>query len=415
MNKKSFCPRFIYIPTLFVLCFLINSSVHAQQTNYSTRATVDLYADLETAKKLPCGQRDEAIKIGKVIIERFDDGELNNQTNKQVIDWAKKEIFVIEEEDKACRLENSLDTLYENYKTAKKSPCGERNKAIAIGKRIIELYADDADNKTVIDFIRYDIPKIEEADRICRRDNSYNQNYKAKNWSGFFAVSKEIIEEEGDSRLALDVMLTLTSVGLKITAYDKSNAYNSETVYYAKKAIELIEAGVRTKARWGVFEPYESREKALGWLNYTIGYISYFRFNENKKAIPYFYQAAQYDMEFKYDAFIYQAVAIYYFDKEAVLASSLAVNDFIVKANNAVNNPFDDGFGNTSKETAKQNEITALHKNLVNLYNMRYNLEQGENVNDLADYIQKIINRPLIDPSAKIYGKKSTQAQIGTQ
>lgn len=415
MNKKSFCPRFIYIPTLFVLCLLLNSPVHAQQTNYSTRATVDLYADLETAKKLPCGQRDEAIKIGKVIIERFDDGELNNQTNKQVIDWAKKEIFVIEEEDKACRIENSLDPLYANYKIAKKSPCGERNKAIVIGKRIIELYADDADNRAVVDFIRQDVPKIEEQDRICERNARYDNSYKAKNWRGFFAVSKEIIEEEGDSRRALDVMLTLTSVGLKITAYDKSNAYNSETIYYAKKAIELIESGVRTKTRWGNFEPYESREKALGWLNYTIGYISYFRFKENKKAIPYFYRAAQYDMEFKYDAFIYQAVAIYYFDKEAVLASSLAVNDFITKANAAAANPFDDGFGYTEKETAKRNEIAALHKNLVNLYNMRYNHEQGENVNDLADYIQKIINRPLIDPSAKIYGKKSTQAQIKTQ
>ncbi len=299
MNKKSFCPHFIVITRLFVLCLLLIAPIQAQQTNYSTRSTVDLYTDLETAKKLPCGQRDEAIKIGKIIIERFDDGELNNQTNKQVIDWAKKEIFVIEEEDKACRIENSLDTLYENYKTAKKSPCGERNRAIVIGKRIIELYADSEVNQVFIEFIRKDIPKIEEADRICNRNNSYDRSYKAKNWRGFFAVSKEIIAEEGDSRLALDVMLTLTSVGLKITAYDKSNTYNSETVYYAKKAIELIEAGVRTQARWGIYEPYESREKTLGWLNYTIGYISYFRLKENKKAIPYFYQAAQYDMEFK--------------------------------------------------------------------------------------------------------------------
>ncbi len=402
MNKKSFCPRFIYIPTLFVLCLLLNAPIHAQQGNIPEQELADLYEKFKTAKKLPCGQRDEAISFGQEIIKKFSNDELN----KPVIDWVKKEMFVIEEEDKACRIENSLDTLYENYKTAKKSPCGERNRAIAIGKRIIRLYADDADNPTIIEFIRKDVPKIEEADRICNRNNSYDQSYKAKNWRGFFAVSKEIIEEEGDTRLALDVMLTLTSVGLKITAYDKSNAYNSETVYYAKKAIELIEAGVRTQARWGVFEPYESREKALGWLNYTIGYISYFRLKENKKAIPYFYQAAQYDMEFKYDAFIYQAVAIYYFDKEAVLASSLAVNEFITKANAAAANPFDDGFGYTAKETAKRNELAALHKNLVNLYNMRYNLEQGENVNDLADYIQKIINRPLIDPSAKIYRKK---------
>lgn len=414
MNKKSFRPHFIVIPTLFVLCLLLNAPVQAQQTDYSTRATVDLYADLDAAKKLPCGKRDEAITIAKVIIERFDDGESKNTSSKQVVDWAKKQIFVIQEEDSACKIENSLETLYENYKTAKKSPCGERNKAIVIGKRIIELSADDADNQAVIEFIRKDFPKIEEQDRKCERSSSYDRDYKNKNWRGFFAVSKEIITEEGDSRLALDVMLTLTAIGFDLAAYEKNNAYNSETVFYAKKALELIESGVRTQKSWGTFESYETKSKALGWLNYTIGYISYFRFKENKKAIPYFYQAAQYDMEFKNDAFIYQAVAIYYFDKEAVMASSLAVNDFIAKANTAAN-PFDDGFGATAKETAKRNEITALYKKLVDLYNMRYNLEQGENVTGLADYVQKIINRPLVDPSAKIYRRKITQARIGTQ
>jgi len=414
MNKKSFCPRLIVFPTLFVLCLFLNLPVQAQKINYSTRSTSDLYNDLVAARKLPCGQRDEAITIAKVLIERFDDGELKNQTNKQAVDWAKKQISVIQEEDSACRLENSLETLYENYKIAKKSPCGERNKAILIGKRTIDSYADDAPNQPLIEFIRKDIAKIEEQDRLCERNNSYDRNYKNKNWGGFFAVSKEIIEAEGDSRLALDVMLTFVSAGLNMTAYDKINTYNSETVAYAKKAIDLIESGVRTQAQWGIYEPFETREKALGWLNYTIGYISYFRLKENKKAIPYFYQAAQYNMEFKYDAFIYQAVAIYYFDKEAVMASSLAVNEFITKANTAAN-PFDDGFGVTAKEIAKKNEIAALYKNLVDLYNMRYNLERTENVTSLADYVQKIINRPLIDPSAKIYRKKSTQAQIRTQ
>jgi len=411
MNKKSFRPRFIYIPTLFVLCLLLTLPIQAQQSTNSEEALSDLYAKFKTAKNLPCGQRDEALQVGKEIVEKYSNDELN----KPVIDFVRQQITKIEAEDKACKDENSLLNLNEKYKTAKKSSCGGRSEAIRIGKRIIELYADDADNQALIEFIRKDIPKIEEADRICQRNARYDDNYKTKNWRDFFAVSKEIIAEEGDSRLALDVMLSLVSVGFHITAYDKSNAYNSETVFYAKKAIELIEAGVRTQARWGVFEPYQTKSKALGWLNYTIGYISYFRFKENKKAIPYFYQAAQYDMEFKNDAFVYQAIAIYYFDKEAVMASSLAVNEFITKANAAANNPFDDGFGYTAKETAKRNEIAPLYKNLVNLYNMRYNLEEDENVNDLADYIQKILNRPLIDPSAKIYRKPLTQKQIRTQ
>ena len=40
------------------------------------------------------------------------------------------------------------------------------------------------------------VPKIEEAERICQRNARYDSSYKAKNWRGFFAVSKEIIDEE---------------------------------------------------------------------------------------------------------------------------------------------------------------------------------------------------------------------------
>jgi hypothetical protein len=413
MNKKSFRPRFIYILTLFGLCFLLNAPVHAQKDTLTAEMLAESYNAYKTAKKEPCGKRDEAIRIGRELVEKFKDADFRDPYNP-VVEFVKKDTARIEAEDKACKEENSLANLYEKYKAAKKSSCGERGEAIRIGKQIIELYGDDADNPAVVEFIRKDIPKIEEQERICKRNARYDQNYKAKNWRGFFAVSKEIIDEEGDSRLALDVMLTFVSVGLNVTAYEKTNAYNSDTVTYAKKAIELIESGVRTQRSWGIYEPYETKTKALGWLNYTIAYISYFRLRENKKAIPYFYRAAQYDMEFKNDAFVYQAIAIYYFDKEAVMASSLAVNDFITKANTAAN-PFDDGFGVTAKETAKQNERVVLYKKLVDLYNMRYNLEPTENVNDLADYIQKIINRPLIDPSAKIYRRKTVQAQNTTQ
>ena len=257
MNIKTFRPRLSRILMLFALSFLFNLLTQAQQINYSARSTNDLYNDFEVAQKLPCGKRDEAIVIGKEIIKRFDDGELNNQTNKQVVDWAKKEIFVIEEEDKACRIENSLDTLYANYKTAKKLPCGDRTEAILIGKRIIEEFSDDTLNRDVIDYVKKDSEKTVEQDRKCKRDQSYNKSYKNKNWGEFFAISKQIITEEGDNPIALDVMLTLVSVGSNLTIQYKNDTYNSDTVFFAKKAIELIENGTKTQARWGVFQPYE--------------------------------------------------------------------------------------------------------------------------------------------------------------
>lgn len=409
MDKKSFGPRFINVLMLLVFCFLFNSFIQAQQNNQSEKSLADLFDNFKRAKRAECGQRDEAIKIGKEIVERFSDDQLN----KDVIDFVSKNLSTIESEDKECKKQDSLENLFQIFKTELYQRCGKRENTIIIGEKILNLYGDDPLNQSLIEFVRNKISKIKEEERICRRNSRYNDSYKTKNWNEFFAVSKEIIAEEGDKPISLDVMLTLGAVGLKLTAYEKKDAYNIDTVNYAKKAIDLIEGGANTNASWGFFEPFNNKEKALAWLNYTVGYISYFRFKENKKAIPYFYKAATYKSEFKYDAFVYQAVAIHYFEKEAVTTSSLTINEFITKATSfSYKSP--DG-SNSLAEPAADNEISVLYKNLVDLYNLRYNLSPNENVTNLADYIQKLINRPLIDPSANVKGGRVVDYKKGTQ
>ncbi len=362
----------------------------ARCTGKYVEKLLELYEAFKTARKQPCGQRDEALSLGKEIVEKFSGDTLNNQ----VVVYVNEQTSKIKEDDEICKDATSLVKLFEEYKIARKQPCGERVNAIQTGKYIIEPHGSDVENQSVIGYVEKDVKKIENDDRVCKRNALYNQYYKDKYWRGFFAVSKEIITEEGDTPLALDVMLTFVAVGYRRTAYERDDFYNSDTLSYAKKAIELIESGIRTKTRWGVFEPFGEKEKALAWLNYTIGYISYFRLKENKKAIPYFYKATQYKSEFKYDAFVYHALAIHYFEKEAVSPSSLTINDFIMKANNV--GLTDDALASTD-ETAKNNEIAMLYQQLVNLYNLRYALEPNENVTGLTEYILKLINRPLIN------------------
>ncbi len=398
MDKKSFRPRFINILAAIVFCLLLDAPIQAQQINNSEKSLADLYEEFKTAMRLPCGQRDQAIQIGKSIVEKFG----SDKVSYQVVDDLNKLIPIIEKKEKQCKSDYELAPLYEEFLKAKKNTCGKRNNAVIIGRKILELHSDNERNQDVIEFVRTQIPRIEEADRICKRNVRYNETYKtslkSKQWDDFFAVSREIITEEGDSPLALDVMLTFAAVGYRLTANEKNDFYASETVSWAKRALELIESGTKTKSRWGAFENFNSEEKTLGWLNYIIGYISYFRLKENKKAIPYFYKATKYNMEFKSDAFMYQAVAIYYFDQTSSMTSSLSINEFISKAN-GTGNPFDDETGNLAGENAKKDEIAVLYRQLVNLYNLRYNLAPDENVNGLADYIQKLINRPLLDSS----------------
>src|SRR5689334_12121609 len=99
MDKKFSGLRIVNILTLFVFCLLLNSSIHGQENG---EISCDFaYNAYREAKKLPCGQRAEAIKAGKYIIEKFKD----ETENKQIVDFIKQDLPKIEEEEKQCNFE----------------------------------------------------------------------------------------------------------------------------------------------------------------------------------------------------------------------------------------------------------------------------------------------------------------------
>lgn len=313
----------------------------------------------------------------------------------------------------------SLAELFEDFKIYGKCACGERDKAIPIGKEIVEKFSDDILNQEIIEYVKKQIPIIESENKICKRNTGYDKAYKSKNWGEFFTRSKEIIKEEGDTPLALDVMLTLVSVGYDRTTVDKYDNYNTETIFYAKKAIQLIESGVITKnSRWGVFVPFKTKENALSWLNYIIGYITYFRLNNKKEALPFLYKSAQLGVENKADPLIYQSIGDFYFDEAMRL-------DEEYRTKRAANNNTDndetkailglargyadraiDAFGRAykiSKEKSPRSQyIITLYKTLQDLYRYRFNIAPGAEPDGLDDYFNKLISRPMPDPSTKI-------------
>jgi hypothetical protein len=346
MNKKSFRQRLVYILNLFAACLLLIVSANAQ------------------------GQGN--------------DRQLDDEVGGQ---------------------------LYSKFKTAKALPCGQRDEAIKIGKEIIEKYGDDKDNKSVIDFVRQDIPKIEQADRICRRNNRYDNAYKSKNWNDFFLLSKEIIAEEGDTPLALDVILTLVSFGYDRAAVEKIDIYNSDTLNFAHLAIQRIEAGQKSKtARWGVFVPFISKENALCWMNYIIGWQMYYKLNRKKEALVYLYKSTQIGSEKKNDISIYTNIGTYYLDESIRLSAEQKEK---LKSNSNVETEETkallalargmadramDAFGRAYKSAVytKQKElIDALRKTLNDLYLFRFQP-------DIDKYIKDLITQPMPDPTTRV-------------
>ena len=63
----------------------------------------------------------------------------------------------------------------------------------------------------------------------------------------------------------------------------------------------------------------DGRENALGWMNYIVGFMKFYRFNQQSEALPYLYKAIQYNSETKEMADIYRIFGGIYYDRIVIL------------------------------------------------------------------------------------------------
>lgn len=304
--------------------------------------------------------------------------------------------------------QEDLATAYEKYKTEKKKPCGERADAVATGKLIVEKFGADVENKPVIDFVKADYPKIEAADTRCAIEKRYNDSYTAKNWAEFLNASKQIMAIEGDTPLGLDILLTHVSVG-----FDRG-ASDSESISNAKLVLQKLDAGKTTKTgKWGVFEPFNTKENAQGWMNFIIGTTTFSKLKQTKEALPYFYKVTQIKNEKQNDSSLYTTIGKYYFDEAVRL-------DGEYRTKRAANNNEDndetkallalargtadratDAFGRAYKIVPAGNAKTAIGKTLTDLYKFRFNLADAKQP-DVDKYVADLIAKPMPDPATAV-------------
>ncbi|HVE55735.1 MAG TPA: hypothetical protein VNB22_02840 [Pyrinomonadaceae bacterium] len=315
---------------------------------------------------------------------------------------------------------------YATYKTEKAKPCGQRSAAITLGKSIVDTYekipAVYEDNKPVIEFVKKDYPKLEAADATCARNNRYDSTYKAKDWAGFFTVSKEIIAApENSNGTDLDVMLDAVSVGYDRAVVDKVDTYNNDTLNFAKTALQKIESGKTSKTgKYGVFIPFNTKENAQSWMNYIIGWEMYYKLNQkNKEALAYMYKSTQIGTEKKGDTVIYTNIGTYYFDEAIRLDTEYRDKR---KANNNEDNDETkallalargtadraiDAYGRAYKIAQADAKAlpaykTGLYKTLTDLYKFRFNLAPDAKTPDLDKYVADLVAKPMPDPSTAV-------------
>ena len=311
----------------------------------------------------------------------------------------------------------ALDTLYAQFRTELKVKCGDRSAALATGNKIVELYGTDEINKEVIDFVKGKVTEIKEKDPVCKREDAYVAAVKTKNWNEVFTTGEVIVNAEGDSPKGLDVKLDLVQVGFDRTL-EKNDAFNGKTLAYAKSALDAINAGKPSNSKaYGALFQFKTKEEALSWLNYYVGWLMYNKTSQKKEALPYLFKAAQVGTAKKNDTSIYTNIGSYYFDEAGRLYTEYTDK---LKANN--NEPNDeiknllglargtadralDAFGRAynivKNDTAKAALRTSIADTLVKLYKFRFQLTEAKQA-DIDKYVADLVAKPMPDPATAV-------------
>lgn len=308
-----------------------------------------------------------------------------------------------------AKSEDSLETLFQNFKTAGKAPCGQRAEAIRLGRRIIEIYSRDEINREVVEYVKKAVLSYEKTEESCK-PTSYQPKLKSRS-EHFFAL-KEIINNEDDSPLALDATLTLVAVGYDLAVIEKNNKFDDETIFYAELAIQKIEAGkVSSTQKWGMTQSFKTKDNSLAWMNYTIGYLTskqrnpYYQSRQQELALTYFYKVLQFESDLRNKGYIYENIGNYYLDQTR--NSPVNENASVDKVRGIANADraliaFAKAYQSAVDNKVKKERIDALCKTIILLYKFRFNLVNDTKLDGLDEFIPKLVGRPLPDPTSPL-------------
>lgn len=213
-----------------------------------------------------------------------------------------------------------------------------RKKTIDVGKQFLEKYGACESAKELADYLKKTVPLLEESLKKTMDGDAkkalltrFDTGLKAKNWNEVYGAGKEILVKYPDE--FRDVVLVLGSIGLDETAKATPvTTWNEDTLRYAKQAIADLEGGKVFKTyglsiKDGANFDYKSKDDALGWMNYTIGYILFFDKKDKKQGLSYLYKATQLTSDTKNNPVVYQSIGAFYFDEVKKLAMEVTARE----------------------------------------------------------------------------------------
>lgn len=310
-----------------------------------------------------------------------------------------------------------------NYKSGKVE---EMDIALSSGRQYVDKFKDCPDDKEIVDFINKQLPKIEDRKDTTQLYTTFNSSTPNKKWDDAFASGKRIIAKQLPE--AFDVMLVLASIGFdNATATPPVDKYNADALNMAKMAIQKMESGTTSKT-YGAGWPaqkigwvYQSpafpdgKSNALGWMNYTIGQIMYYRMGQKKEALPYFYKSLSYNSEVKSFSSTYRSIGGWYLDefnrlgkeREVETTANPGVVTDKIKALYALQKGYSeramDAYARAYKvesasKAATQTSKDALFNRAKDFYSFRFD----EKMEGLDAFIAGVQAKPMPDPTSPV-------------
>lgn len=312
-----------------------------------------------------------------------------------------------------------------------KTDIDSRKAALKIAQEYVEKWGKCADlGQTVEYFNKYipsatDIIKKQEEDIAAnKRYARFNEAVKAANWDEVYAAGKDVLAFEKDPKVKLDVTILLGSIALDEVDKNKNDKYNADTIKYAQEALKMIESGV-TSDNYGfvlnkngyVYKTAkfpDGKSNAIGWLNYTIGFLKANREPKDLKgSLPYLYKVTQTNSAPKNSPDVYLLMGDWYLaetqriDNEriaAINANNKEDNDE-TKAMFALQKGYADRaidayaraynlYTNPADKTAKDE----VYGTIKELYKFRNNNKET----GVDAYISSVKAKPLPDPSSAV-------------
>jgi Skp family chaperone for outer membrane proteins len=324
--------------------------------------------------------------------------------------------------------EATSNIVRENYA---KTDLPSRRKLVEAGKQYTEKYGS-CGSDAVKEFMAYLSPNLPKWEQKLKADEDlalkkpyidrFNAGLKAKNWDEVYAAGKDLLDKWPDDFRSVEI--ALGTIGYD-ESVKKNPKYNDDTIKYAKMALADLQSGKEFKG-FGVSPyDYKTKEDAIGYLNYYIGYITAVDKKDKKEANMYLYKASQTSSAAAKEPVIYELLGLYYIDEFNKVTEELDAKKAIVNSPDFSKQPEDvqkqqvdavkaavaqvngaaeralDAYARAYRNTAADEKNKAyrdkIYKKLQEIYNVRFGKQEG-----LDTWIGTSASKPLANPSSPI-------------